>query len=107
MSGTLSRQGADLGLRTVRAGYAMCGASGSRPTRSPHRVRRRSSLKKVRRRCVNWTRVAAVGGRPARLRVDQHFPISGAKKCRRQPRPGLGDPNPGVLAIHYPNSADA
>ena len=39
MSGPLSREGADLGLRTVRAGYAMYGASGSRPTRSPHRAR--------------------------------------------------------------------
>ena len=39
-------------------------------------------------------------GRPALLDI-------GSKEVRRQPRPGLGDPNPGVLAIHYPNSADA
>ena len=94
MSGTLSRQGADLGLRTVRAGYAMCGASGSRPTRSPHRVRRRSSLKSVRRRCVNWTRVAAVGGRPARLRVDQHFSIYGSKEVPEAAEARLRGPEP-------------
>jgi hypothetical protein len=32
------REHADLGLRTVRMGYAVCGASGSRPTRSPRQV---------------------------------------------------------------------
>jgi hypothetical protein len=35
----------------------------------------------------------------------EHFSISGAKKCWRQPRSGLGDPHLGLRRLSYPNSA--